>query len=290
VQTQNPTAERVRALAIQALKEANIEEQGTQQVCPVASKGPKVYWQSAGNRIELVVDRDDHIFGALHCTFSILPIAYLVAQFFLEDPAATSTLVAVFEYLQGSLSDLLPGISEGIQARSVYRSFPALLPHQKHGLKFVPLILGASLSRRDLNYQQRNKALRGGDTGEWRGGSLPDFPINDEQRALISSAYPYLLRHWQKIKKLRQNKSANWRGYAKLDEPDTPDDLLNRLAGNVPLGAASGGAYLDIPSTLAIEHAARRAGIPPNRYSSHQLGRFRRQGDKIFSLSKTPPK
>jgi hypothetical protein len=208
VQTQNPTAERVRALAIQALKEANIEEQGTQQVCPVASKGPRVYWQSAGNRIELVVDRDDHIFGALHCTFSILPIAYLVAQFFLEDAAAISTLVAVFEYLQGSLSDLLPGTAEGIQARSVYRSFPGLLPHQKHGLKFVPLILGASLSRRDLNYQQRNKALRGGDTGEWRGGSLPDFPINDEQRALISSAYPDLLRHWQKIKKLRQNKSG----------------------------------------------------------------------------------
>jgi hypothetical protein len=276
-------------LAIHALKAANIEEQGAQQVCPVESKGPKVYWQSAGNRIELVVDRDDHVFGALHCRFSILPIAHLVATFFQEDAAGINTLVAVFEYLQGSLSDLLPGIAEGIQARSVYRSFPVLLPHQKHGLKFVPLILGASLSRRDLNYQQRNKALRGGDTGEWRGGSLPDFPINDEQRALISSAYPDLLRHWQKIKKQRQNK-VNWRGYAKLDEPDTPDDLLDRLAGKVPPGAPSGGVYLGIPSTLAIEHAARRAGIPPNRYSSHQLGRFRRQGDKILSQSKTPPK
>lgn len=289
MQHQTPTAERVRALTVQALKEANIEEHSAQQVRPPTSKGPKVYWQSAGNRIELVVDRDDHIFGALHCRFSILPIAYLVAQSFLEDAAAISTLIAVFEYIQGSLSDLLPGIAEGIQARNVYRSFPALLPHQKHGLKFVPLILGASLSRRDLNYQQRNKALRGGDTGEWRGGSLPDFPINDEQRTIIASEYPRLLRHWKNIKKQRQNK-FNWRGYALLDEPDTPNDLLNQLAGQVPLGAASGGAYLGIPSTLAIEHAARRAGIRPNRYSSHQLGRFRRQGDKILSRSKAPPK
>jgi hypothetical protein len=290
VQHQNPTAEHVRALTIQALKEANIEEHCAQHVRSIRSDRTIIYWQPVEDRIELIVDRNDHSFGALHCRFSILPIAYLVAEFFLEDAAAINTLVAVFEYLQGSLSDLLPGIAEGIQARDVYRSFPVLLPHQKYGLKFVPLILGASLSRRDLNYQQRNKALRGGDTGEWRGGSLPDFPINDEQRALISWEYPSLLRHWQKIKKLRQNKLANWRGYAKLDEPDTPDDLLNRLAGKVPPGAALGGAYLGIPSTLAIEHAARRAGIPPNRYSSHQLGRLRRQGDKILSRSKTPPK
>lgn len=289
VQTQKPTAAQVRALAMQALKAANIEEYSAQRVRPIISKRQIVYWQSAGKRIELVVDREEHSFGALHCRFSILPIAYIVAEFFLDDAAATSALVAVFEYLQGFLSDLLPSIAEGVHARNVHLSYPLAPQHEKKEFQFARKILGACLSGRDLNYQQRNLALRGEDTAEWRGGSYPDFQISNQQRAIISTVYPQLLRHWKNVKKQRQSKLVNWRHYAKIDEPDTPDDLLDWLDGKVPPGAA-GGAYPSIPSTLAIEHAARKAGIEPNRYTSNRLGRLRREGDKILGKSKPSPK
>jgi hypothetical protein len=183
----------------------------------------------------------------------------------------------------------LLSIAEGIQARNVHLSYPLAAPYEKKVFQFARLIIGAGLSRRDLNYQQRNLALRGEDTEEWRGGSNPDFQISNEQREIISRQYPRLLRHWKNIKKQKQN-MVNWRGYAKVDEPDTPDDLLNQLAGQIPPGAASLSAYPSIPSTLAIEHAARRAGIRPNLYTSSRLGRLRREGDKILRKSKPSPK
>ncbi|HBB89507.1 MAG TPA: hypothetical protein DC047_18030 [Blastocatellia bacterium] len=275
---------------MQALKEANIEEHGAQHVRRFSCKNTIVYWQPAENRIELVVDHEDGL-GALHCRFSILPIAHLVAQFFLEDTAAIRTLVAVFEYLQGSLSDLLPSITDGIQARNVHLSYPLAPPYEKKVFQFVHSLLGTRFSLWELNHQQRSKALRGEDTGEWRGGSLPALQVSDEQRASISRNYPPLLRHWKNIKKLRQSKLGNWRHYAKFDEPDTPDDLLDQLDGKVPPVAESGGeAYPSIPSTLALEHAARRAGIEPNRCSSNRLGRLRREGDKILNKSKPSTK
>lgn len=285
---QNPSAEHVRALALQALKAADIEEHGAQHVRSRGSNLTIVYWQSAGNRIELVVDREDHIFGALHCSFSILPIAYLVAEFYLEQDAAINALISVFEYLQGILSDLLQYIGEVLQARSAHQSYPTSEPREKRDLKFISSILDPRLSLWDLRFQQRSKEFRGAQTVERRGGSGPSIDISDERLAILSENYPPLLKHWQTIRKIRNSKLPNWRGYAKVMETDTPDDLLDQLDGVLPPGARSGSNdYLSIPSTIALEHAARRAKIKPNSYSLSNLSRLRRRGDKVRGQSKS---
>lgn len=282
----NPTAERVRALTLQALKEANIEEHGAQHVRSSKSKKTIIYWQSVGNRIELVIDHEEFDFGALHCSFSILPISYLVAEFFLEDAAAIGALLSVFEYLQGMLSDLLEYIAEGLQAKRAHLSYPTAPQHEKQGLKFISSILDPRLSRWDLRFLQRSKQFRGERTVERRGGSHPSIEISDELLANLSRNYPPLLKHWQTIKKLRNGKVRNWRQYAKT-EADTPDDLLDRLDGKLPAEAKSGGeAYLNIPSALAIEHAARRVGIRANLYSLSNLSKLRQRGDEILGQSK----
>jgi hypothetical protein len=119
-----------------------------------------------------------------------------------------------------------------------------------------------------------------------RGGSDPEIEVSDEQCVMFSTDYPALLKHWGNIKKWRKQ-GANWRGHAKVDFPDTPDDLLDRLNDNLPSQFDSDGeAYLNIPSVLAHEHAARRCGIPANTYSLSNLARFRRRGNKIRVQSK----
>jgi len=113
-----------------------------------------------------------------------------------------------------------------------------------------------------------------------RGGSDPKVDVTDEQCVQLSTAYPGLLSHWQKIEK-NSKTEKHWREYAKIDEPDTPDDLLHRLDDKLPSQESVGEDYPNIPSALALEHAAQRCGIPAGEYSQSSLKNFRLRGDNL---------
>lgn len=113
-----------------------------------------------------------------------------------------------------------------------------------------------------------------------RGGSEPEVDVSDKQCVLISQDYTILLKHWKNVRRQRNSApKGNWREHARLDQPDTPDDLLDKLCSLDP--------YESKPSALAHEHAARRQGIPPNKYSLSTLSRHRRRGDNLRNHSKT---
>lgn len=111
---------------------------------------------------------------------------------------------------------------------------------------------------------------------EIRGGSTPEIEISDEQCTKLAAEYPTLHTHWKNVRKWHKE-GTNWRGHATLDQPDTPDDLLDKLNSLDP--------YDRQPATLAHEHAARRCGIPANIYSLRHLSRFRQRGQEILGQS-----
>lgn len=119
-----------------------------------------------------------------------------------------------------------------------------------------------------------------------RGGSDPRVEVDDKQCEQIAADYPTLLDHWQKTSRNRK-KEKNWRAYATIDEPDTPDDLLDRLDTDLPeQNESEGDDYPNIPSAIAHEHAARRVGIKANEYSLSRLKDFRKRGEAILGQSK----
>jgi hypothetical protein len=113
-----------------------------------------------------------------------------------------------------------------------------------------------------------------------RGGSNPRIDVSDEECVKMSEAYPALLKHWKKVAKNRKTEE-NWRAYAKVDEPSTPEDLLDRLDELPQESDSYNGDYPNIPSALAHEHAARLSGIKANEYSLSSLKLLRRRGDSI---------
>jgi hypothetical protein len=113
-----------------------------------------------------------------------------------------------------------------------------------------------------------------------RGGSDPKVDVSDGQCVKLSNEYPGLLNHWQKVEK-NSKTEKHWREYALIDEADTPADLLDRLDNSLPAQESEGEDYPNIPSALALEHAARRADIPAGEYSQSRLKNFRLRGDNM---------
>jgi hypothetical protein len=111
---------------------------------------------------------------------------------------------------------------------------------------------------------------------EIRGGSDPELEISDEQCTKLAAEYPTLHTHWKEVRR-GHKRGGNWREHAKVDQSDTPDDLLDKLNSLDP--------YDRQPATLAHEHAARRCGIPANTYSLRHLSRFRQRGHEILGQS-----
>jgi hypothetical protein len=126
------------------------------------------------------------------------------------------------------------------------------------------------------------------------GGSKADVFATNEQLMTFAREYPKLLKHWRSVTKWRKSHlDGNWRGHAKVDNADTPDDLLDKLDDLDP--------YSRQASNLAHEHAARRAhilraencddetlkarehGIPATGCSESQLSRLRRRGEKMLA-------
>lgn len=125
------------------------------------------------------------------------------------------------------------------------------------------------------------------------GGSKADVFATNEQLMTFAREYPKLLKHWKDVAKWRKSHpDRNWRAHAKVDNDDTPDDLLDKLDDLDP--------YARQPSKLAHEHAARRAhilraencdeetlkarerGVPATGCSESQLSRLRRRGEKLL--------
>jgi hypothetical protein len=110
-----------------------------------------------------------------------------------------------------------------------------------------------------------------------RGGSEPEVKATDEQCRSLVETYPAMLKRWQGWKALCGTK--NWRGHIKLDHPDTPDDLLDRLEDLDP--------YTSKPSAVALEHAARICGIRTNGCGYSTLKRLRSRGIRLLGAAQT---
>lgn len=180
---------------------------------------------------------------------------------------AYAFLLHMAEFLPQKLNDAMMQLAIESRHNLVIRN------QQKLGAKKMPSVAEFAAWVAKFEEEATKKRLP-----EIRGGSEPDVEVSDEQCTMLSADYPALLLHWRNIKKWHKELS-NWREHAKVDFPDTPDELLDKLS--------SLDSYERQPSTLAHEHAARRCGIPANKCSLSTLSRHRRRGDKIRGQSKS---
>ena len=93
-----------------------------------------------------------------------------------------------------------------------------------------------------------------------RGGKKPDYDLSR-----LSENYKAVYPIWKEAKKIyKQNRNRkNWRAMVKVEYPDLPDNLIERLADS--------DSYRAIPSNIALEHAAQLCGAPPDHYTSKHL-------------------
>jgi len=274
--------ERGRSLLAQALKQCEIPERnGTEY--PRLFGGGNVYSESTDSDIGIVFSYYHPGAGSLSCSISLKHLAFQTAQSFADDAEATEVLVDALKYLESTVSELLPTMNHNILRRVFnLRIRPRADQEEKEGWIKILDQLSPAHSKRRMEMERKLAAER-----DWRGGSDPRVDVSDEQCRTLSADYPTLLQHWQKVNKNRKTEK-NWRSYAKIDEPDTPDDLLDRLDDDLPQQFGSDGdAYLSIPSALALEHAARRCLIPPNEYGLSTLKNLRQRGDKLLGQAKT---
>lgn len=110
-----------------------------------------------------------------------------------------------------------------------------------------------------------------------RGGSEPKVDATDEQCKSLAQLYPEVLERWQDFKS--QCAKVRWREHIKLDFPDTPDDLLDRLADLDP--------YISKPSAIALEHAARMCGVDTKGCSESTLKRLHSRGKQLLGVTQS---
>jgi hypothetical protein len=273
--SEDARVQRARRITSQALQETKIEERATGHLQGFSLFGRgNVYWQQVGDDIELVFTVRKWSGEKLDASLSLSGLAVNIASFFPDDAVAVKALVDTIQYIQSVILGLFPNVHNALMARAIKSIEKHFIPGQgRKMLEKFDAILKPSKSSTDLAMQQ----LRAEKTKR-RGGSTPEIEVTDEQCATLSDNYPVLLVHWRNVRRWQKdNPSGNWRGYAKVDQLDTPDDLLDRVFDLDP--------YHRKPSAIAHEHAARRCGIPPNTYSLSNLSRLRSRGDKIRSQS-----
>jgi hypothetical protein len=107
---------------------------------------------------------------------------------------------------------------------------------------------------------------------------------NDDWRKLqLAEEYESLHRHWSWLSKMSNDETIDWRDYAKTGKnKDTPDDLLNKL-GDVD--RFNDEATSNKISEIAVEHAARRAGLIKKTGVSEYARNKRKEGIKISDYS-----
>ena len=267
--SQQSKSERAQSCLIRALEKADIPELKRDEHILPSFAGTRIYWQGTPDlQIELLLSSAHFGGGRLKCSIHILDIATRTVEVF-EDDDAINALVDALNYLKVIVSTLLPTTHFDLLRRA-YNARDHAVPFPLDAERFVEKLLSAYSDDQD-----RAKRRLRGERDKRRGGSEPKVEVTTAQCIELADHYVRLLPHWQKISRLRKTEK-NWRAYAKIDEPDTPDDLLDRLDGKVPDNSAED--YPSIPSTLALEHASRRSGIPDDQYSSSRLKDFRKAG------------
>lgn len=274
--------ERGRSLLSQAFQRCEIPEGKDDEHSSPFGDG-NIYYKTVGNETEIVFSYYHMGAGSVYCSISLGHLAIQTAQGFQDDEEAIEALVDALKYLESSVSVLLPTTHHKL-LRRVFNLKGRPRTDKEEQKAWIALLeqLTPAFSDRRSAMERKLAAER-----DWRGGSDPRVDVSDEQCRTLSADYPTLLQHWQKVSKKRKTEK-NWRSYAKIDEPDTPDDLLDRLDDDLPQQFGSDGdTYLSIPSALALEHAARRCLIPPNEYGLSTLKNLRQRGDKLLGQAKT---
>ena len=106
---------------------------------------------------------------------------------------------------------------------------------------------------------------------------------DNRRKMLLAEEYAELYKHWNRLLKMSNDESINWRDYAKTEKhKDTPDDLLNKL---LDVDRSTDETTSNKISELAIEHAARRVGIIKKSGVSEYARSKRKEGVKVSDYS-----
>jgi hypothetical protein len=271
---------RADRLQSEALDDTDIDEGRTSYKWSAYFGGRvEVYWQrrSDGPGFDLILDSTDENGGRIRSVVDLECLSENIASLFPDDYEAAMAWEDVFLYLIDSL-DALPYLNMSLTRRSL-----GLRPRGKE-TEEEKMFYAQNIEPLSESLEKRRLAVAKQLRGEWRrGGSAPRVPVGIEQCVLLAAEYPLLLAHWRKIKKWRKT-LPNWRDHANLDLKETPDDLLDRLDDKGP--QQSNEDYPGIPAVLALEHAARRCGIPKNTYSYSTLKLLRRRGEETGQVKK----
>lgn len=189
--------------------------------------------------------------------------------------AAISTLLNTFHHEFVETTFDLPTLSlvtfAGFAAELKERSRAKLeggAPGRAHEKQVDELLAQLNRSRRERMLAAVHDA-RARSQPAWR--MLPIF-------------YDSLLSVWKEAKKIyRTNRDGRWREFISVlssDDP-LPSDLVERLDS----GGSDKDSYESMPSSLALEHAARLCGVSPNSYKLRTLQEHLAENRKWFDTA-----
>jgi hypothetical protein len=270
--------ERADRILSEALYDTDIDEGRTSYTWNEYFQGRvEVYWKRQADYpgIDLILDSEG---GQVQSVVDLDCLSQNIAELFPDDDEAAMAWQDVFHYLLDAL-DPLPYVNNSLTRRSI-----TLQPEGKE-TEEAKMLYAEHIEPVNEALERRRRALAAQLRGSFRrGGSPPRVPVSDQQCALIATEYPVLAEHWRTIKRWRREHPNNWRDHATIELKETPNDLLDRLDGKAPKG--SNEDYPGIPAVLALEHAARRAGLPANAYSYSNLKILRSRGKRISQMNK----
>lgn len=151
--------------------------------------------------------------------------------------------------------------------------FPILLQNlatneiDKRENKFDNLNSEKSRNYIDEFFEKRKQRVKKRIVSEIQNAEKPLQPVTH----LIDYYYKDLLPKWEKAKNCyKKNKTFdNWEKMIAVSFDDLPTDLLKRLGDP--------DTYLAMPSSIALEHAARFCGIKPNSLGLRALQKYLQQ-------------
>jgi hypothetical protein len=111
-------AHRAQSILIQALQDAKIRKRKDVDPFPPLPGRTKVYWQEAGDDVELIIisrrGRDSH----LRTSLLLKDIASDIARLFPDDTEAVKALVITLEFMQEEVSEVLPQLRQDLLVRA----------------------------------------------------------------------------------------------------------------------------------------------------------------------------
>ncbi len=271
--------ERASRILLESLEDVSIDEGSTSFTWSEYFQGRvEFYWETTNQGVVLIVESTEQYGGDIRAVVALDPIAENIAELFPRDDDAAMAWEDVFLYFLNTL-DALPLLNMSLIRRSIgLRTDSKETKEEKmwYAREIGPIYEALEAKRLALFKQLR---------GEYRrGGSESRHPVSNQQCATIATEYPILLAHWKGVKKWRRESPDHWREHARVDFEDTPSDLLDRLDDKLPTD--SNEDYPGIPSILALEHAARRSGLPANIYGSSTLKQLRTRGELFLGQMK----